>query len=312
MYLGTGKTELAKALAAELFDDEKFIERIDMSEYMEQHSVARLIGSPPGYVGHDEGGQLTEAIRRRPYSVILFDEIEKAHPQVLNILLQVLDDGRLTDGKGRTVDFTNTVIIMTSNTGAHHLTAVATRSGGVGSSNNSSSFSSDGSDVEGDSFTHQRSKKANAVPPIKRSSAEIYGSDLQWQLAKEQVMAEMRRSFKPELLNRITDIVIFKPLERTELLQIVGVQVAEINKRLENGMKVVVTDEGARVILKQAYSPLYGARPLRRWLEKHIITHLSKLILKGQLTDRCTVTVDADKNNDNTTNNLVFHIEQAM
>lgn len=251
---GVGKTELAKTLASELFDDEKFIIRIDMSEFMEQHSVSRLIGSPPGYIGHDEGGQLTESVRRRPYCVILFDEVEKAHPQVLNVLLQILDDGRLTDGKGRTVDFTNTVIIMTSNVGSHHLI------------------------------------DANLSPTIPQKR-NIPSNDLE--KAKDLVMAETRRAFKPELLNRITDIVIFKSLSKSELRKIVSLQVKLISKRLESakGVKLECTDDGADVILDKAYDPAYGARPIRRWVEKFVVTELSKMMLKGEIPDNSTVLV---------------------
>ncbi|KAJ3300824.1 hypothetical protein HK104_000017 [Borealophlyctis nickersoniae] len=239
---GVGKTELAKTLAIELFDDDKKgLIRIDMSEYMEQHSTARLIGAPPGYVGFDEGGQLTEAVRRHPYCVILFDEIEKAHPQVLNILLQVLDDGRLTDGKGRTVDFSNTVIIMTSNVGSMYLT---------------------GTELTDDT--------------------------------RQRVMAEVRSTWRPEFLNRITEIVIFKPLKREELRVIVKIQFESIAKRLENKqIKLFISDAAADWVLEQAYDPLYGARPLRRYMERVIATRLSKMLIQGKLKDRCTGFVES-------------------
>lgn len=243
---GVGKTELAKALAAELFDDEKNMVRIDMSEYMEQHSVARLIGAPPGYIGHDEGGQLTEAIRRRPYSVVLFDEVEKAHVQVLNVLLQVLDDGHLTDGQGRTVDFSNVVIIMTSNLGAEHLLK------GV---DNSGRLSTD---------------------------------------AKEKVMAAVKRHFRPEFLNRLDDMVIFSPLSRANLHEIVRLQVGSLGKRLEGRDIVIRLDESAYdYVLQVAYDPIYGARPLRRYLEKNIVTHISRMLLSGELYDNSVVTISA-------------------
>ncbi|KAJ3091373.1 hypothetical protein HK102_000783 [Quaeritorhiza haematococci] len=238
---GVGKTELAKTLAAELFDDEKFMIRIDMSEYMEQHAVARLIGAPPGYIGHDEGGQLSEAVRRRPYSVILFDEVEKAHPLVLNILLQILDDGRLTDGKGRTVNFSNTVVIMTSNVGSHYLQSIT-----------------------------------DLTPEV-----------------RESVMSEVRRTFKPELLNRITDIVVFKPLQLTELRQIVRVQLTRICERLETrGIKLIMSDAATDLVLRASYNPQYGARPIRRWLDRHLVTQLSRMIIGGNLPDRATVYVE--------------------
>ncbi|TPX55400.1 hypothetical protein PhCBS80983_g05342 [Powellomyces hirtus] len=240
---GVGKTELAKTLAGELFDDDKKgLIRIDMSEYMEQHTVARLIGAPPGYVGYDEGGQLTEQVRRHPYAVILFDEIEKAHPQVLNVLLQVLDDGRLTDGKGRTVDFSNTVIIMTSNVGSQLL------------------------------------QQSTSV------SSEI----------KDAVMAQVRRTFKPELLNRITDIVVFHSLAPPQLREIVKIQLAEIAKRLESKQILLrMSDAAADVVLEKSYDPLYGARPLKRYLERALVTKLSKMLISGELTEHCLAYVDA-------------------
>ncbi|KAJ3043537.1 hypothetical protein HK097_001731 [Rhizophlyctis rosea] len=242
---GVGKTELAKALASELFDDDKkgFI-RIDMSEYMEQHSTARLIGAPPGYVGFDEGGQLTESVRRHPYCVILFDEVEKAHPQVLNILLQVLDDGRLTDGKGRTVDFTNTVIIMTSNIGSQYLTNTA------------------------------------------------FDAQIQHTL----VMTEVRKHFKPELLNRLTETLIFTPLTHPQLRQIVQIQFSYIAKRLEGKqITLSLSDKCADLVLERAYDPLYGARPLRRYLERALVTRLSKLLIKGVLGERSLVFVETEE-----------------
>ncbi|KAI9206752.1 P-loop containing nucleoside triphosphate hydrolase protein [Polychytrium aggregatum] len=241
---GVGKTELAKALAQELFDDEKNgIVRIDMSEYMESHSIARLIGAPPGYVGHDDGGQLTERIRRHPYSVILFDEIEKAHPQVLNVLLQVLDDGRLTDGKGRTVDFTNTVVIMTSNIGAMHL-----------------------------------------------MDAHLTANGQLSETTRAQVMNELKHSFKPELINRITDIVIFKPLSTDELEKIVLNQLGIVQKRLDSrNIKLDLSRAAAEYVLSQSYNPQFGARPLRRYIEHTIVTRLSRMIVAGDLPEHTTV-----------------------
>ncbi|KAI8621667.1 P-loop containing nucleoside triphosphate hydrolase protein [Chytriomyces sp. MP71] len=239
---GVGKTELAKALAFELFDDEKKgLVRLDMSEYMEQHSVSRLIGAPPGYIGYDSGGQLTEVIRRRPYSVILLDEIEKAHPQVLNVLLQILDDGRLTDGQGRLVNFTNTVIIMTSNVGSAHLQAV--------------------DDVD--------------------------------ETVQELVMKEVRKTFKPELLNRITDTIVFSPLRQKQLRKIVVAQLADIAKRLEaRHINLEMTDAAADAILYASYDPHYGARPLRRYLERTVVTQLSRLLVSGELSDYSNATVE--------------------
>jgi ATP-dependent Clp protease ATP-binding subunit ClpB len=244
---GVGKTELAKSLAYELFDDEKHVVRIDCSEYMEQHSVARLIGAPPGYVGYDEGGQLTEAVRRRPYSVVLFDEVEKAHIQIWNVLLQVLDDGRLTDGHGRTVDFSNTVIIMTSNLGSEYLL------------------------------------KADAV----------VGGELS-QGTKDKVMATVKSHFRPEFLNRLDDIVIFHPLNQQNLRQIVQIQVAALVKRLKDrDISLKLQDSAADLILSQAYDPVYGARPLKRFLEKNIVTKLSRLLIGGELQDHSQVIIEA-------------------
>ncbi|TMW85124.1 hypothetical protein EJD97_023733 [Solanum chilense] len=233
---GVGKTELAKALAEQLFDDDKLMVRIDMSEYMEQHSVARLIGAPPGYVGHEEGGQLTKAVRRRPYSVVLFDEVEKAHPTVFNALLQVLDDGRLTDGQGRTVDFTNTVIIMTSNLGAEYL---------------------------------------------------LSGN-------REMVMQDVRKQFKPELLNRLDEILVFDPLSHDQLRQVCRHQLKDVAGRLaERGIALGVTEAALDVVLAQSYDPVYGARPIRRWLEKKVVTELSKMLVKEEINENSTVYIDA-------------------
>uniref|UniRef100_A0A3Q7H4E3 Clp R domain-containing protein n=1 Tax=Solanum lycopersicum TaxID=4081 RepID=A0A3Q7H4E3_SOLLC len=233
---GVGKTELAKALAEQLFDDDKLMVRIDMSEYMEQHSVARLIGAPPGYVGHEEGGQLTKAVRRRPYSVVLFDEVEKAHPTVFNALLQVLDDGRLTDGQGRTVDFTNTVIIMTSNLGAEYL---------------------------------------------------LSGT-------REMVMQDVRKQFKPELLNRLDEVLVFDPLSHDQLRQVCRHQLKDVAGRLaERGIALGVTEAALDVVLAQSYDPVYGARPIRRWLEKKVVTELSKMLVKEEINENSTVYIDA-------------------
>lgn len=241
---GVGKTESAKALAEALFNDEKALIRIDMSEYTEAHSIARLIGAPPGYVGYDEGGQLTEAVRRKPYSVVLFDEIEKAHPDVFNILLQVLDDGRLTDNQGRTVDFKNTVIIMTSNIGSQYLLT---------------GISADG---------------------------EIEAS------AKQRVEDEMKAHFRPEFLNRIDDIVMFTPLMKAEIYKIIDLSMAEIEERLhERRIKVDFTDEAKELVLARSYSVQYGARPIKRYLQKHVETEIGRLILKGELQDGDTVVI---------------------
>jgi ATP-dependent Clp protease ATP-binding subunit ClpB len=244
---GVGKTELAKALAEELFDDEDHIVRIDMSEYMEQHSVSRLIGAPPGYVGHEEGGQLTEAVRRRPYSVVLLDEVEKAHKRVFGVLLQVLDDGRLTDGQGRTVDFSNTVIIMTSNLGADLL-------------------------FQG-----------------------VKGGELSKSVANS-VMSEVRKFFPPEFINRLDDTVIFKPLQREQLRSIAKLMLANLESRLrEQDISLGLDDRGLSVILQDAYDPLYGARPLRRYFDKHVGTQLSKKIIGGELLPHSHVVISANE-----------------
>jgi ATP-dependent Clp protease ATP-binding subunit ClpB len=254
---GTGKTHVAKTLASELFDDEKHMVRIDMSEYMEEHSVARLIGAPPGYVGHEEGGQLTEAVRRRPYSVILFDEVEKAHKNVLNILLQVLDDGRLTDSLGRIVDFTNTIIILTSNVGAELLL---------------SQVSTDAS-----KFTGVTDEKRNAV------------------------MQLVRRHFRPEFLNRLDEIIIFNPLGLTQLRHIIAMNIGAIVNRLKKqstvSMKNSTVDIDPHVVdfvLQQAYDPQYGARPIRRFLEKHLVTVMSRGVLSGQIKNNSNVLITVD------------------
>ena len=243
---GVGKTELAKTLAQALFDDESNMVRIDMSEYMEKFSVSRLIGAPPGYVGYEEGGQLTEAVRRKPYSVILFDEVEKAHPDVFNVLLQVLDDGRVTDSQGRTVDFKNTILILTSNLGSEYLL------GGI---------RPDGSIDEG---------------------------------AKAQVEALLRRSFRPEFLNRLDEIVFYKPLTRDNVTKIIDLQIAKLNQRLENQqIKVVLTEAAKLAIVDASYDPQYGARPLRRYVQHTVETMLSKKLLRGEILPGQTVTVDA-------------------
>lgn len=241
---GVGKTELAKALTENMFDDEKNLIRIDMSEYMEKHAVSRLVGAPPGYVGYDEGGQLTEAVRRKPYSVILFDEIEKAHPDVFNILLQVLDDGRLTDNKGRTVDFKNTIIIMTSNIGSMDLI--------------------EGIDDHGNISDESRNS----------------------------VMDELKVRFKPEFLNRIDDIVMFKPLTKDDIYKIIEKQVSLLQKQLEDRQITIEIDESAEdLIIDKAYDVLYGARPVKRFIESNVETKLGRELIKGTVTDKDTVVI---------------------
>ena len=243
---GVGKTELAKALAAALFDDENNRVRIDMSEYMEKYSVSRLIGAPPGYVGYEEGGQLTEAVRRKPYSVVLFDEIEKAHPDVFNVLLQVLDDGRITDSQGRTVDFKNTILIMTSNIGASYLL--------------------DGIDEKGN------------------ISEE----------AEKQVMNDLRAHFRPEFLNRLDETILFKPLTRDNIGGIIKLIIADLNKRLaDKELTVKLTPEAENLIVENAYDPVYGARPLKRYVQKYVETLAAKLILADETDEGDTILIDA-------------------
>ncbi len=243
---GVGKTELAKALSEALFDSERNMIRIDMSEYMEKHSVSRLVGAPPGYVGYDEGGQLTEAVRRKPYSVILFDEIEKAHPDVFNILLQLLDDGRLTDNQGRTVDFKNTIVIMTSNIGSAYLTENIREDGTVTDS------------------------------------------------VKDSVTEEMKAHFRPEFINRIDDIIVFSPLTEDQISEIIDLSMKDIEARLaERGITVKLTDDSKKLIAKEAYSPQYGARPVKRYLQKYIETGIAEKIIRGEIMDGQEITIDA-------------------
>ena len=244
---GVGKTELAKALAASLFDDESNMVRLDMSEYMEKYSVSRLIGAPPGYVGYDEGGQLTEAVRRKPYSVVLFDEVEKAHPDVFNVLLQVLDDGRITDSQGRTVDFKNTIIILTSNLGSQHLL--------------------EGIDENGE------------INPT----------------CQEQVMNELRGNFRPEFLNRLDEIIMFKPLTKDNIGHIIHLLMKELNDRLvEREISVELTPEAEQFIVDNGYDPVYGARPLKRFLQKHVETLSAKLILSDQVRAGDVIVIDLE------------------
>lgn len=251
---GVGKTELARAVAETLFGDEDSMIRIDMSEYMEKHSTSRLVGAPPGYVGYDEGGQLTEKVRRKPYSVILLDEIEKAHPDVFNILLQVLDDGRLTDSKGRTVDFRNTVVIMTSNVGANMI-----------KKNTSLGFTT------GD-------------------------SEKKYQDMKDKVMDELKRSFRPEFLNRIDEVIVFHSLEQEHIEQIVSLMTNELRKRLkEQSIDFQLTDEAKKVLAKEGFDPAYGARPLRRAIQRSIEDRLSEELLKGTISKGDTVNIDVEE-----------------
>lgn len=256
---GVGKTELARVLAVELFDTEKAIVRLDMSEFMEQHSVSRLIGAPPGYVGHDEGGQLTDAIRRRPYSVILLDEVEKAHPNVLNILLQVLEDGRLTDSKGRLADFQNTIIIMTSNLGARHLSEATAQ-------------------IEG----------PDAAKLTDSAKKAIFAK------AEEKALQDVRAHFKPEFINRLDDIVVFRPLSAENFQDIVGLQTKSVARRLQSrNIELVVPKETRQYIVNhlQSETAEFGARPLRRFVEKDMVTQISRAMIAGEATDFCRITV---------------------
>jgi ATP-dependent Clp protease ATP-binding subunit ClpB len=242
-----GKTELARALAGFLFDDERSMIRIDMSEYQEKHTVARLVGAPPGYVGYEEGGQLTEAVRRRPYAVVLFDEIEKAHHDVFNVMLQVLDDGRLTDGQGRTVDFRNTIVVMTSNVGSAR---ILEHRGGF-----------EGADYE---------------------------------TMKEAVLEEMRAHFRPEFLNRVDELIVFHALSEAHLKEIVEIQLGRVRARLaDRHITLKLTDAARSSLVHTGYDPQYGARPLKRAIQKKIETPLGKLLLQGTVKDGQTVAVDA-------------------
>ena len=242
---GVGKTELAKALAQSLFDDENNMVRIDMSEYMEKYSVSRLIGAPPGYVGYDEGGQLTEAVRRKPYSVVLFDEVEKAHPDVFNVLLQVLDDGRITDSQGRTVDFKNTILIMTSNIGSSYLLEGIDENGNIS----------------------EASQKA--------------------------VTEDLRAHFRPEFLNRLDEIIMFKPLTRDNIYHIIDLLVADVNRRLkEKEVSIELTEAAKARIVEGGYEPMYGARPLKRYLQKNVETTAARLMLEGNVGSGDTILID--------------------
>jgi len=244
---GVGKTELAKALAVNLFDDESNMVRIDMSEYMEKHAVSRLIGAPPGYVGYEEGGQLTEAVRRKPYSVVLFDEVEKAHPDVFNILLQMLDDGRITDSQGRTVDFKNTIVILTSNIGSMHLL--------------------DGIDDDGTIKTE----------------------------AEQAVMSELRGHFRPEFLNRLDEIILFKPLTKENIKGIIKLMMQEVNERIsDKELTIRLTERAEQFIADSGFDPVYGARPMKRYLQKHVETLAAKLILQGNVSEGSIITIDVE------------------
>jgi ATP-dependent Clp protease ATP-binding subunit ClpB len=255
IFLGTtgvGKTELAKALAEFLFDDETMMTRIDMSEYQEKHSVSRLVGAPPGYVGYDEGGQLTEAIRRKPYSVVLFDEIEKAHPDVFNILLQVLDDGRLTDNKGRVVNFKNTIIIMTSNMGSQYIQSQMEKMNG--------------------------SNKQAVVEET-----------------KQEVMNMLKKTIRPEFLNRIDETIMFLPLNETEIRKIVTLQIDNVRRMLaDNGVELRLTDSAINFIAQAGFDPEFGARPVKRAIQRYLLNDLSKRLLSQEVDRSKAIVVDSD------------------
>ena len=265
LFLGTtgvGKTELAKALAEYLFDDENAMTRIDMSEYQERHSVSRLVGAPPGYVGYDEGGQLTEAVRRKPYSVVLLDEIEKAHPDTFNILLQVLDEGRLTDNKGRVADFKNTIIIMTSNMGSHII-----------------------------------QEKFDTVKDI----------DSAMEAAKVEVLGLLKQSVRPEFLNRIDDIIMFTPLTQKDIKKIVGLQLKGVTKMLaKQHITLDATDEAIEYLSKRGFDPQYGARPVKRVIQKEVLNNLSKEILSGKISTESIILLDSFDDS------LVFRNQQDL
>jgi ATP-dependent Clp protease ATP-binding subunit ClpC len=258
---GVGKTEMVRTLAWFLFGDENAMVRLDMSEFQEEHTTSRLIGAPPGYIGYDEGGQLTEAVRRRPYSVILLDEIEKAHPKVFNTLLQIMDDGRLTDGHGRTVNFKNTVVIMTSNAGVD--------------------------------IIRRESRIGFAVSKDKATTEKQSYEDM-----KKKVMAEIQKAFRPEFLNRLDDIIVFHELSEEQLRRIVDLMIKDLESRLaERKIGLELTEKAKSWLSKEGYDPIYGARPLRRVIEREVENPLSSKVLRGEIKEGDTVKVDVDKEN---------------
>ena len=278
---GVGKTELAKALAQALFDDEKNIVRIDMSEYMEKFSVSRLIGAPPGYVGYEEGGQLTEAVRRKPYSVVLFDEIEKAHPDVFNVLLQVLDDGRITDSQGRTVDFKNTILIMTSNIGAQEILADIENREKAAKSSDKVTFNFDEGAEEGGSL-----------------SGSLMDEPEHWEISsytREKVQNLLRGTFRPEFLNRLDETIMFNPLSRNDIKAIIDLIVDDLNRRLaDRRIDIRLTDDAKQFVAEAAYDPAYGARPLKRYIQKNVETAGARLILADQVSEGDTIEIGTD------------------
>jgi ATP-dependent Clp protease ATP-binding subunit ClpB len=259
---GVGKTELARALAEFLFDDEQAMVRIDMSEYQEKHTVSRLIGAPPGYVGYEEAGQLTEAVRRRPYAVVLFDEMEKAHPEVLNVMLQLLDDGRLTDGKGRTVDFKNTVVIMTSNVGSDFI---------AGS-------------------TSLQARPGDTTLKGRATSLEIDEN------TRRQVTEALRATFRPEFLNRVDEIIFFHPLGREHMRSIIDIQLGRLMKRLEDRkIHIELSDTAKDLLIEEGYDPVYGARPLKRTIQRRVLDPLALRVLEGDFGEGDTVRIDVER-----------------
>ena len=286
---GVGKTELAKALAEFLFNDENMMTRIDMSEYQERHSVSRLVGAPPGYVGYDEGGQLTEAVRRKPYSVVLLDEIEKAHPDVFNILLQVLDDGRLTDNKGRTVDFKNTILIMTSNVGAdiiqsymdrlpleEHLNPEERLSDTIRSANQRSANPLDSEAPVGNGSQNNEQKRSILLEEC-----------------RAQVLEVLKRTVRPEFLNRIDEVIMFEPLSQSDIRDILRMQMEDLREKLsENGVNITFTQEFEDYMSTKGYEPAYGARPIKRLMQKELVNLLAKAILDGHVRRDSVITVD--------------------
>jgi ATP-dependent Clp protease ATP-binding subunit ClpB len=271
---GVGKTELAKALAEFLFNDENMMTRIDMSEYQERHSVSRLVGAPPGYVGYDEGGQLTEAVRRKPYSVVLLDEIEKAHPDVFNILLQVLDDGRLTDNKGRTVDFKNTILIMTSNVGADIIQSYMER------------LPLDLTHAEGNSLSSVIPSEAEGR--VEESIREKLLSE-----CRSEVLDVLKRTVRPEFLNRIDEVIMFEPLSQSDIRDILRMQMADLRSKLaENGVNITFTQDFEDYMSTKGYEPAYGARPIKRLMQKELVNLLAKSILDGHVRRDSVITID--------------------
>jgi ATP-dependent Clp protease ATP-binding subunit ClpB len=280
---GVGKTELARALAEFLFDDDHAMIRIDMSEYQEKHTVSRLLGAPPGYVGYEEAGQLTEAVRRRPYSVVLFDEIEKAHPEVLNVLLQLLDDGRLTDGKGRTVDFKNSVVIMTSNVGSHFIAEAMVRL-----------KPDDTVRLKPDDTVRLKPDDTVRLKPDATGGGRLQPAVALDEGTRRQVMDALRAHFRPEFLNRIDEIIVFHPLGREHIRSIIDIQLAALMKRLaDRKIRVELTDRAKDHLIAEGYDPTYGARPLKRTIQREVLDPLAMRVLQGEFKEGDSIRIDA-------------------